>query len=100
MSGELSSGRTRSVNRTTLNKIFWEVWFAGVHSDVGGSYPESESQLSQIALKWMLCEAALAGLLVDPDRKADCPRGQATLCSTRPRYEKPARVAAGLLVDC
>ena len=48
-----------------------EVWFAGVHSDVGGSYPESESQLSQIALRWMLCEAELAGLLVDPHRKAD-----------------------------
>jgi uncharacterized protein (DUF2235 family) len=29
-----------------------EVWFAGVHSDVGGSYPESESQLSKIALRW------------------------------------------------
>ncbi len=48
-----------------------EVWFAGVHSDVGGSYPESESQLSQIALRWMLCEAELAGLSVDPHRKAD-----------------------------
>jgi uncharacterized protein (DUF2235 family) len=48
-----------------------EVWFAGVHSDVGGSYPESESQLSQIALRWMLCEAELAGLSIDPQRKAD-----------------------------
>ena len=48
-----------------------EVWFAGVHSDVGGSYPESESQLSKIALRWMLCEAELAGLQVDPQRKAD-----------------------------
>ena len=48
-----------------------EVWFAGVHSDVGGSYPESESQLSQIALRWMLCEAELAGLTVDPHQKAD-----------------------------
>ena len=47
-----------------------EVWFAGVHSDVGGSYPEAESQLSKIALQWMLCEAELAGLLVDPSRKA------------------------------
>jgi uncharacterized protein (DUF2235 family) len=47
-----------------------EVWFAGVHSDVGGSYPEPESQLSKIALRWMLCEAELAGLLVDPSQKA------------------------------
>jgi len=48
-----------------------EVWFAGVHSDVGGSYPESESQLSQVALGWMLCEAERSGLRVDPQRKAD-----------------------------
>jgi uncharacterized protein (DUF2235 family) len=47
-----------------------EVWFAGVHSDVGGSYPECESQLSQIALRWMVCEAELAGLEVDSGRKA------------------------------
>lgn len=47
-----------------------EVWFAGVHSDVGGSYPEDESQLSKITLRWMLCEAELAGLQVDQQRKA------------------------------
>jgi uncharacterized protein (DUF2235 family) len=48
-----------------------EVWFAGVHSDVGGSYPEKESQLSQIALRWMVCEAELAGLMIDEKRKAE-----------------------------
>lgn len=48
-----------------------EVWFAGVHSDVGGGYLEQESQLSQIALRWMLCEAEIAGLLVDPSRKSN-----------------------------
>jgi uncharacterized protein (DUF2235 family) len=46
-----------------------EVWFAGVHSDVGGGYPESECHLSQIALRWMLCEAQLALLVIDPKRK-------------------------------
>ncbi len=35
-----------------------EVWFAGVHSDVGGGYPESESGLAKTALKWMLDEAS------------------------------------------
>ncbi len=59
-----------------------EVWFAGVHSDVGGSYPESESQLSKITLQWMLCEAELAGLLVDPQRKAD-------LLGGKPPYVPP-----------
>ncbi|MBR0861873.1 DUF2235 domain-containing protein [Bradyrhizobium diazoefficiens] len=32
-------------------------WFAGNHSDVGGSYPEPESRLSDIALEWMCREA-------------------------------------------
>lgn len=33
---------------------FQQVWFAGNHSDIGGSYPENESRLSDITLKWML----------------------------------------------
>ena len=33
---------------------FQQVWFAGNHSDIGGSYPENESRLSDISLKWML----------------------------------------------
>ena len=48
-----------------------EVWFAGVHSDVGGSYPEPESQLSKIALRWMVCEAEIGLLRVDQLRKAN-----------------------------
>ncbi len=34
-----------------------QCWFAGNHSDIGGSYPEPESRLSDIALRWM-CEQA------------------------------------------
>ena len=45
-----------------------QVWFPGVHCDVGGGYPESESGLSKIALQWMLKEAIGAGLLVDPSQ--------------------------------
>lgn len=33
-----------------------QVWFAGCHSDIGGSYPEPESRLSDIALQWMIEE--------------------------------------------
>jgi len=29
-------------------------WFAGNHSDVGGSYDENESRLSDISLSWMV----------------------------------------------
>src|SRR5712692_840860 len=48
-----------------------QVWFAGVHSDVGGSYAEAESGLSKIALRWMLCEAQSAGLLLDSQKVSD-----------------------------
>ena len=39
---------------------FEQVWFAGNHSDIGGSYPENESRLSDITLKWMLDFITLA----------------------------------------
>ena len=44
-----------------------QFWFAGNHSDIGGSYPENESRLSDIALKWMIEEAEhpAIGLKVD-----------------------------------
>jgi uncharacterized protein (DUF2235 family) len=42
-----------------------QVWFAGVHCDVGGGYPPEENGLSMIALRWMLAESKSAGLLVD-----------------------------------
>jgi uncharacterized protein (DUF2235 family) len=44
---------------------FTQYWFAGNHSDVGGSYPENESRLSDISLKWMATQAMKAGLIVD-----------------------------------
>lgn len=34
-----------------------QVWFAGNHSDIGGSYAETESRLSDIALEWMVDQA-------------------------------------------
>jgi uncharacterized protein (DUF2235 family) len=42
-----------------------EVWFAGVHSDIGGGYPEEEAGLSWHAFRWMLGEARLAGMKLD-----------------------------------
>jgi uncharacterized protein (DUF2235 family) len=45
-----------------------QVWFPGVHCDVGGGYPEAESGLSKITLEWMLNEAIAAGLSVDAVR--------------------------------
>lgn len=48
-----------------------QVWFPGVHCDVGGGYAEDESGLSKYALEWMLEEAKGAGLIVDPVREAE-----------------------------
>ena len=42
-----------------------QVWFAGVHSDVGGGYPETESGLSKYPLAWMLSEAKAHGVRVN-----------------------------------
>ena len=41
------------------------VWFAGVHSDVGGGYSVSESGLAKIAFEWMVRESKAGGLVVD-----------------------------------
>ena len=50
-----------------------QVWFCGVHSDVGGGYPLQESGLSDIALQWMRDRATAAGLKIDPDVDAAYP---------------------------
>ncbi|MDH5833501.1 DUF2235 domain-containing protein [Luteimonas kalidii] len=50
-----------------------QVWFCGVHSDVGGGYPIEESGLSNIALQWMRDQAAAAGLAIDADVDAAYP---------------------------
>ena len=53
-----------------------QVWFAGVHSDIGGSYIEPESGLSKLTLEWMMNEADAAGLLIN-SQKADVILGNA-----------------------
>ena len=57
-------------NRDEAGNIWFEqVWFAGNHSDIGGSYPENESRLSDAALDWMLkCASVIPnGLRHDAD---------------------------------
>lgn len=46
-----------------------QVWFAGVHSDVGGGYLEKESGLAKVPLQWMIDEAVEQGLLIIPKKK-------------------------------
>jgi uncharacterized protein (DUF2235 family) len=58
--------RTNRVEPASPQQDLREVWFAGVHSDVGGGYEPPRHALSRVALRWMLREAKGAGLLVDP----------------------------------
>lgn len=39
-----------------------EVWFNGVHGDIGGGYPEAEAALAKLPLKWMIDETKAMGL--------------------------------------
>jgi len=53
----------RDAFRVTRIDDGYQVWFRGVHSDVGGG--NQNSKLSNIALAWMLRKAQAAGLPVD-----------------------------------
>ncbi len=56
-------------------QVLEQVWFPGVHSDVGGGYPQNESGLSDISLKWMLekaqsCSLKFNNIEMNPDSMA------------------------------
>ena len=55
------------VVQTEAPETLEEAWFAGVHSDVGGTFAD-DPRLSTIALKWVLEGAVANGLRVD-DKK-------------------------------
>jgi Uncharacterized alpha/beta hydrolase domain (DUF2235) len=46
------------------NQTLEQVWFTGVHSDVGGGY--AKTGLSDITLRWMMTKAHDCGLALDP----------------------------------
>jgi hypothetical protein len=70
--------------RAAFEPVLWkgpdarieQVWFSGVHSNVGGGYPKQG--MSLVALDWMLAHAANHGLRL---QKADCElfRGHASV---------------------
>jgi uncharacterized protein (DUF2235 family) len=55
------------------NQNVEQVWFSGVHSDVGGGY--SDSSLSEITLWWMATKARSCGLALKPDHLTVKPTG-------------------------
>ena len=75
-----------------------QVWFAGVHSNVGGGYPNAD--LSDIALRWMMDRAQRCGLGLAPEAAAYVgnPLGELRDSMSfyyRPfgRYERPVLVS-------
>lgn len=71
-----------------------QVWFAGVHSDIGGGYPEKESGLSKYPLLWMIDEAVACGLAVNPQTVNQLawgvPRKGSPFTYVPPDFTKPA----------
>jgi len=57
----------------SIGQVLEQVWFPGVHSDVGGGLPETESGLSDIALQWMLNKAKSCNLNFDPIKMNPAP---------------------------
>jgi uncharacterized protein (DUF2235 family) len=72
-----------------------QVWFSGVHSDVGGSYPQLQSGLANITLKWMIEETKKADAHFDEERVrmvlGTPGSGEPTpaTAALAPMYEKP-----------
>ncbi len=58
--------KPRIWRETDRDQDIKQVWFRGVHSDVGGSYEEKCSGHAEIALEWMMVEAREKGLMIDP----------------------------------
>jgi uncharacterized protein (DUF2235 family) len=49
---------------TSIHQILEQVWFIGVHSNIGGGYPSTG--LSDVALEWMISKADSCGLSLEP----------------------------------
>ena len=47
--------------KPATNQDVVELWFPGVHCDVGGGYPTDEGSLWRVPFQWMLNEAQKAG---------------------------------------
>src|SRR5215213_1097828 len=60
---------TATGTRGTDSERITQVWFAGVHSNVGGGYPDDS--LAHVSLRWMADEACKKGLRLHPHVVSD-----------------------------
>lgn len=66
---ELWEEAATSLPRCTKDERVSQVWFAGVHANVGGGYPDDS--LANVSLSWMMVEAADCGLRFKEAPEAD-----------------------------
>lgn len=67
--------------QTGVEQKLEQRWFPGVHSNVGGGYPDTG--LSDIALKWLFQKAEIAGLCMDTGFKSIPDNYAGTLYNSR-----------------
>ncbi len=62
------NGKRKADNPTITgrSRTIEQVWFAGMHSNVGGGYPKD--QMAYVSLHWMMMHANHHGLEFDPER--------------------------------
>jgi hypothetical protein len=74
-----------------------EVWFAGVHSNVGGGYVDTG--LSDIALGWMLDNAQMKGLEMDYSRQTLAPNPNGVIRNSHYEFVQSFDPSLRRLVD-
>jgi uncharacterized protein (DUF2235 family) len=78
--------KSNGTKRSTDSEQLLQVWFSGVHSNVGGGYPDDA--MANVSLAWMLAEAKATGLVFKdlPDAEPDA------LLSTDAAKDKDGRL--------
>jgi uncharacterized protein (DUF2235 family) len=79
----------------TKNQVLEQVWFAGVHSDVGGGYVETG--LSDLALQWMIekaqsCQLKFENIPLKPAAMAQQHESYTGFYTLQPKFIRPIGV--------
>ena len=64
-----SNTQPAGTTRSTKDEQLLQVWFSGMHANVGGGYPDDS--LANVSLSWILAEAEQAGLVFKEIAKAE-----------------------------
>ena len=105
---ELRSDFEPTIWQQRENMDLKQVWFAGVHSNIGGSYPPDKNGglLSDIPMQWMVKEAKAAGLRIEqhlgqnlqPDPNATLHNSRKHIYRSRRPYYRPIKHAGEILI--